>query len=390
MTTGPPDRTRPLIYASVAVVLAFAWQALAVRYIYGGRWTGLFCTSALVAPPPGLAAENIYLFSGTDGYDGQFYHYAAHDPLLLHGMAQYMDSPRVRYWRILVPGLAALLAAGHSRYVDAAYIGVNLLFLFGGIYWLGRFIGIHGFHPAWAVLYLLSPATVVSLDRLTVDLALASLTIGFALYVTEDRPHELYMILALAPLARETGFFLTAAYCMAELREHRFQRAFLFATSAVPALAWYAFLAGRTSGANVMSWLTALPLASLMNRMLHPVHYAHAAPAVAFAANLLDELALAGALFSIVLSFWLLRKEWAWPLQFAVILIALGSLNFGPPFWIEAYAFGRILTPLLVMLALFGVRSRSWITLLPLVMIVPRVIFEMGGQFIKVARGLFT
>jgi len=65
-------------------------------------------------------------------------------------------------------------------------------------------------------------------------------------------------------------------------------------------------------------------------------------------------------------------------------------LNFGPPFWIEAYAFGRILTPLLVMLALFGVWSRSWITLLPLVMIVPRVIFEMGGQFIKVARGLFT
>jgi hypothetical protein len=389
VTAGAPDRIRPLIFAIVAIVLAFAWQALAVRFVYGGNWTGLFCTGAVVLPPPTLTAENIYLFSGTNGYDGQYYHYIAHDPLLRHGLAQYMDSPRVRYWRILVPGLAAMLAAGQPRYVDAAYISVNLLFLFAGIYWLGRFIGLHGFHPAWAMLYLLAPATVVSLDRLTVDLSLASLTIAFALYVTEQRSSKLYLILALAPLARETGFFLTAAYCLAQLFERRFKRAILYATSAVPALAWHAFLAGRTAPSNVIGWLTTLPLAGLTSRMLNPVHYP-ASPPVAIAANLLDELALAGAFFSFAFSFWLLRTTWPRPLRLAVILIAVGGLNFSQPFWIEAYAFGRILTPLLVMLALFAVQSRSWSTSLPLVMIVPRVIFEMGGQFIKVARGLFT
>ncbi len=387
MTAGAPDRIRPLVFAVVAVVLAFAWQTLAVRFVYGGNWTGLFCTGAAMAPPPALAAEKIFLFSDADGYDGQYYHYMAHDPLLLHGLAQYIDSPRVRYWRILVPGLAALLAAGQPRYVDAAYIGVNLLFLLAGTYWLGRFIDVHGCHPAWAMLYLLAPATVVSLDRLTVDLALASLTVGFALYVTEQHPSKLYLILALAPLARETGFFLTAAYCLAQLLERRFKTAFLYATSAVPALVWHAFLAGRTPPSNVMAWLTTLPLAGLISRMLNPAFYP-ASSGVAFAANLLDELALAGALCSFVLSFWLLRKTWTWPLKFAVIMVAAGGLNFGAPFWIEAYAFGRILTPLLVMLALFAVWSRSWITFSPLVMIVPRVVFEMGGQFIKVARGL--
>jgi len=308
VTNGRPDRIRPLICATVAVVLALVWQALAVHYNYGGNWTGLFCTGALAAPPSALAAEKIYLFSCTNGYDGQFYHYVAHDPLLQHRLAQYMDWPHLRYSRILVPGLAALLASGQSRYIDPAYVGVNLLFFFAGAYWLGRFIGLYGLHPAWAVLYLLAPATVVSLDRLTVDLALTSVAIGFALYVTEDRPRKLYLILALAPLARETGFLFTAAYCLAELRERRLKRAVLFATSAVPALAWYAFLAGRTSGYNVTSWLTIVPLAGLTSRMLHPVHYA-AAPAVALAANVLDELALAGALFSLVLSFWILRKE---------------------------------------------------------------------------------
>jgi hypothetical protein len=389
VTSGRPDRTWPLICATCAVGLAFAWQALTVRFNYAGNWTGLFCTGVVVVPPPELAAENIYRFAGTYGYDGQFYHYVAHDPLLQHGLARHMDWPRQRYARILVPGLAALLAAGQSRHVDAAYISVNLLFLFAGIYWLGRFIGIYTFHPAWAVLYLLAPATVVSLDRLTVDLALVSLAIGFALYVTEDRPREIHLILVLAPLARETGFLFTAAYVLAELRERRFNKAFLFATSAVPALGWYAFLTARTSGYNVMSWLASLPLASLANRMLNPVHYA-SAPAVALAASLLDELALAGALFSLILPFWLLRKNWSWPLQWVAILMAVGSLNLGPLFWMEAYAFGRILSPLLVVLALFAVWSRSWAPLLPLVMVVPRVIFEMGGQFIKIARGLFT
>jgi len=389
VTSGRPDRARPLICATFAVALAFAWQALAVRFNYSGNWTGLFCTGVVVPPPPTLAAENIYRFSGTYGYDGQFYHYVAHDPLLQNGMERHMDWPRMRYARILVPGLAALLAAGQSQHVDVAYISVNLLFLFAGIYWLSRFLAIYGFHPVWAVLYLLAPATVVSLDRLTVDLALVSLTIGFALYVTEDRPRKIYLILALAPLARETGFLFTAAYCLAELREHRLKRAFLFATSAVPAVAWYAFLTARTSGHDIMSWLTSFPLASLTSRMLHPVHYA-SAPAVALAATLLDELALAGALFSLLLSFWLQRKKWSWPLQFVVLLMALGSLNLGPLFWIEAYAFGRILSPLLVVLALFAVQSRSWVPLLPLIMISPRVIFQMGGQFIKVAHGLFT
>jgi hypothetical protein len=304
-------------------------------------------------------------------------------------MARYMDWPRLRYGRILVPGLAALLAAGQSSFVDAAYIGVNLLFLFAGVYWLGRFIGIYGFHPAWAVLYLLVPATVVSIDRLTVDLALASLTMGFALYVTEERPRHVYLILALAPLARETGLLLTAGYVLAELRERRLKRAILFAASAVPALGWYAFLAARTSGQNVISWWTALPLASLASRMLHPVPYA-SAPAVSLSATVLDELALAGALFSLILAFWLLREEWSWPLQLAAVLMAAASLNLGPLFWMEAYAFGRILSPLLLLLALFAVRSRSWVPLLPLVMIFPRVVFEMGGQVIRVVRGLFT
>jgi hypothetical protein len=389
MTPGAVDRIRPLIYAIVAVLLAFTWQALTVRYNYGGNWTGLFCTGGNLTQPPTLATEHIYRFPNTYGYDGQYYHYLAHDPLFRNGLDRYIDAPRLRYRRILLPALADMAAAGRAQYVDAAYIAVNLLSLIAGTYWLSRFIGIYGFHPAWGLLFLTVPATVVSLDRMTVDMVLTALCIGFALYVSEDRPGKLYLVLMLAPLARETGLLLIAAYCFSALSEHRFRRAILFATSALPALGWYAFVQSRTAGYSATGWFTTVPLAGLIREMSHPVHYP-LAPGVALAADALDELALAGMLLGFIFSFWLMRQKWPRPLQFAALLIALGGLNFDQPFWIEAYSFGRVLSPLLVLIALFACQSRSWIALLPLAMIVPRISLQMGGQIVKVAQGLFA
>jgi hypothetical protein len=388
MTPGGVDRIRPLFYAVVAVLLAFTWQALTVRYNYAGNWTGLFCTGGNLSQPPSLAAEHIYNFANGYGYDGQYYHYVAHDPLFRNGLNRYIDAPRLRYRRILMPALARLVAAGRARYIDSAYIAGNLLALFAGVYWLGRFLGIYGFHPASGLSFLIVPATVVSLDRLTVDMALAALCIGFALYVAENQPRKLYLVLLLAPLARETGLLLIGAYCLSELTERRFRRAALFATSAVPTLGWYAFVQSRTSGYSSAGWFTPVPLAGLIREMSHPVHYP-SAPAVALATDALDELALAGMLLGFIVAFWLIGQKWPHPLQFAVILIALGGLNFDQPFWIEAYSFGRVLSPLLVLIALFACQSRWWITLLPLAMIVPRIGLQMGGQVVKVAHGLF-
>jgi len=389
VTLGAPGRTGPLIYALLAVALGVTWQALTVRYNYGGKWTGLFCTGANLPPPPALAWEHIYRFPNSSGYDGQFYHYVAHDPLFRFGLNRYIDAPRLRWRRILIPALAYMAATGLARHIDAAYIAVTLLFLLAGVYWLGRFIRTEGFHPVGSLLFLLVPATVVSLDRLTIDAALAALCVGFALYVKEGRPGKVYLILVLAPLVRETGLLLIAAYSLAELSGRHLGRAVLFATSVVPALAWYGFVHSRTAPHSVTGWFTAVPLAGLAGQMVHPVHYP--VPAVtALTWIAFDELALAGMLLAFITSFWLIRQKWLRPLQFAAVLLVLGGLNLGEPFWVEAYAFGRIFSPLLLLLALFGCCSRSWIALLPAAMVVPRVCIELGGQIVNIARRLFA
>src|ERR1700693_1729107 len=112
------------------------------------------------------------------GYDGQFYRPIAHDPLIRRGFAAYVDNPSLRWRRIGVPGLAALLAFGNDGAVDFTYAAVQLVFVLLGAFWLARYAQDRHEHAAWGLAFLLIPAVAVSLDRMTIDLALGALKIG--------------------------------------------------------------------------------------------------------------------------------------------------------------------------------------------------------------------
>ena len=79
---------RLFLPALVAVCGVFTCQSLTVRYSYGGNWSGLFLTGALLPPPVALSVEHIYLNPSSVGYDGQAYQYIAHDPFFQRGTAR--------------------------------------------------------------------------------------------------------------------------------------------------------------------------------------------------------------------------------------------------------------------------------------------------------------
>ena len=388
-------RKQAVTCAAIALALAFLWQFLVVRYTLSGRWTGLFYTGGNLTQPPSLADEQLFVFPHSNGYDGQFYHYVAHDPLFRKGLARYIDAPRLRYRRILVPALASLLAAGQSHYIDAALIAVNLFFVFAGSYWLSRFALQFGAHPGIGLLFLLVPAVLVGIDRLTTDLALAALCVGFAMYVAEQRFGKLYLILALAPLARETGLLLTAGYSVALVLQQQFKRTFVFASSAAPALVWYGFVHNHTPAYNTHAWLIPLPLGGLISRMIHPINYP-LIPAVKWTAMILDEFALAGVLIAILLAFRLVvsthgeSPSWLRTLAIVAALIALSALNLGAPFWGDPYSFSRIFSPLLLLVALPACCSRHWLSLLPIAMTIPRIGLQFAYEFYRIARAMFA
>src|ERR1044072_1877409 len=111
----------------MSVLLVFSWTVAWIHYVFGGNWTAVFYTGADLRVPPDLDAQTYRV--PKVGYDGQFYRCLAHDPFLRKGYGSYVDSPRLRFGRILVPFLAWLLGAGQSRWIDGAYVAVRMLFL---------------------------------------------------------------------------------------------------------------------------------------------------------------------------------------------------------------------------------------------------------------------
>src|SRR5438067_9394654 len=117
MSTGSLSPARAGI---LSIFLCFAWQAFVVHGGRDGNWTSLFSTGSRYPVPP-LLFPHTYVIPNSDGYDGQFYRYMAHDPLLSRGFTAYIDDARYRYARILILGIAYVLALGQDPAIDWTY-----------------------------------------------------------------------------------------------------------------------------------------------------------------------------------------------------------------------------------------------------------------------------
>jgi hypothetical protein len=380
-------------WAILCAILVLSWQGLTVWRNYGGNWSALFCTGVKFPVPPALADENIYRFRRSNGWDGQFYHYIAHDPFLADGMWHYIDIPRLRYRRILIPASAYVLALGRAAHIDTAYRAVILLFFALGAYWLSRLAAVHGRSRAWGLAFGCVPAAIVSMDRMAVDIALAAFIIAFALYSRAGEPDwKLYVVLLSAALVRDTGLLLAAAYCIWLLLRKRGRRAAIFATAALPTLAWYAYIDARLP----RSWASpyfGLPFAGLLSRLLHPLPYPFS-PLVNSAVKGFDYLAVAGILLAFAIVFPLARKTGFNPRMLAALMFVLLGMLFQRDGWLEIYDIGRILSPLLLLLALEPLISPpvishrtaafKWLPLAPLCMVAPRCAVQLAPQVLGV------
>jgi hypothetical protein len=367
--------------ALLCALTGLAVQVLAVNWRYGGNWTGLFCTGSAFPVPPVLAGENVYIFPNSTGYDGQMYHYVAHDPLMRTEMWRYVDNARIRYRRILLPAIAFLLAVGRQPWIDHAYIGANLLFLLLGAWWLSRYLDLLGYQPRWAALFVLVPAVLISLDRLTVDLAFTALCIGFALYMRLGQDASACAVLALACLTRDTGFVLAAAACLAMLAAHRFAKAVLFGAAILPSVAWYWFVQLRTPDYTDARFGQLIPFKGVFEALLHPMAYPFGS-SVNAALGWLDRLALLGFVLAVAFTVWLVRHNGFGHMETALVLWSIIGLCLPGSFWEECYSGSRAFTPLLIWVMLAALPRAGWRAALPLLMAMPRVILQVIGPLL--------
>jgi hypothetical protein len=361
-----------------AFSLVLAWQTTTVHCNYGGNWSALFYIGDRWPLPPELASDGVRVFRNDPGYDGVFYHLVAHDPWLTRGFSRFADNASLRWRRILTPGLAHLAAFGNDARIHTSYICVNLLFVFLGAWWLARYCLSQGLNFAIGLGFLAIPSVLVSMDRLTIDTALAALIIGFLVYAGKDKGMKSMALLALCPLARETGLCVTAGQALADFRNREWKRAFGTAATTIPFFLWAGFVLRHTP-ADGTPWL-AWPFEGILRRTLHPLAYPITGRWVALAA-FLDYLALLGIWVALFLTGYLALKRKSGLLESCALTFAFAAIFLGKAdIWSGAYEFGRTMSPLLILLGLYAVREKNRWFLLPLILSLPRILLQLEPQ----------
>jgi hypothetical protein len=367
-------RENCLAIAIFALLGVFLWQAASVEFKFRGNWTALFLSGEQYPIPPSLAGDGVYRFRRTPGYDGQFYHFIAHDPLLRTDAAEYVDSPELRWRRILVPGLAHLLAFGRMDWIDGAYIAVVLASVSVGVFWLALYARVYELPAYFGLAFLAVPAVLVSIERLTVDVALAALAVGFIYHARRGPDWAFYTILILAPLARETGIGFTIAAAAFSVYRRKWRRAGLELATALPFAAWAIYVHQNTPSKEHV-WGTLVPLSGLFTRSIHPIDWEGSRGAVYAATQ--DAIALAGFWAALLLLAVVFRRRPLTLLHAAIGVFAGFTVFLGAPsVWEESIAFSRVLSPFIVWLMMFGIAHQSWWMALPLALATTRTAYE--------------
>ncbi len=306
------------------------------------------------------------------------------------GFLPYLDNPSLRWRRIGLPGLAALLAAGSDRYVDFTYVGIQVVFVFLGAFWLCRYAQRHGRSALWGLAFLVVPAVAVSLDRMTVDLPLAALMIGLVRYGEGGvrPPWVFYVLLCAAPLFRETGMVLLLGWCLYCGLRRDWRAVGLGAACAIPAVGWWTYVRFETA-ADHLPWLAAIPFGGIVRQTFETLRNAQAPAATLWlrAAAALEVVALAGIWLALLFLFYMIwRRRWG-PIEVSVIVFAAFACMLGLDIWNAAYATGRTMSPLLVLLGLLALKERRIVLALPLLLVLPRIALQYEAQLRAALRG---
>jgi hypothetical protein len=366
--------------AVVSVGLALLWLTATVYRNYGGNWTGIYCFGETYAIGAETERLGVYKHPGSFGYDGQIYFLMAQDPFLRGEPHRYVDFPRLRYRRILIPLAARIAALGNDAALVATYLGVMLAFLALGAWSAARWAELRR-HSCWiGLLFLLVPGVAISIDRMTVDLGLAALTMT-AIYAWNARLRKLLLLsLALAPLVRETGLLLIAGFALVSILNRKWRDASGFVACAAPAAAWFVWVHLRTQPMDYAN--TMIPMASILKGFYAPAEYPPGLPwrrLWVFA----DLLALVGVVygFYLALRWW---KNWREePLRAAALLFALMGMTLQrDDHWWRVYDFGRVYTPMMIIL--MTDRESHLIHASPAMLMWPRIGLQVGRQILGI------
>ena len=249
---------RPAFVDTALVALAvslFCASALsAMLEPYAGNASGLLVIEREKAdrfpPLSELPGEKQALFLHDNaGYDGQFFYFMAFDPLLRAYAATpdrygaFIDAPPYRYGRIGFSLLTRVFAAGLPRQYPVTMVALVTVATVVGAVCLAGIFAHYGRAPAWALMYMLVPGFIISMQMtLPEPIAAAALLGGYWCWL-RGRLWPTAALFAFALLVRETSAILLLALIGWEaVRPGRRAAAAVLAAGLLPLALWRAYV----------------------------------------------------------------------------------------------------------------------------------------------------
>jgi hypothetical protein len=207
------------------------------------------------------------LVGGRTGYDGQFVYYLARD-----GWAAipHLDAPAYRMSRILYPLLAAILSGRQTALLPWMMVAINYVAVVAGTAAIARWLAARSTTPWWALAYAGSAGLVFAYSRDCTEPLAYGLVAGGATAWLDGRRPGAWMLLALAPLAREATVLFAVALAAAAVVRRRWGEVAALAATALPMLLWQIYLTAHVPApaigvVRVLEWplAGAFPIADL-------------------------------------------------------------------------------------------------------------------------------
>lgn len=177
------------------------------------------------------------------GYDGQFFFYLAHDPLLrVDDPEAFLDRPAYRAARILYPALAWAASLGHPEAIPWALLAINLVAAALGTVAAVDVLRSLGARPWLALVFGFSPAVLIGLIAdLSEPTALALVAGGVALFL-RGRHRGAGLTLAFATLAREASALVPLGFALHAVARRSWRQAVEYLLPLLLPLAWHLWL----------------------------------------------------------------------------------------------------------------------------------------------------
>ncbi|NEP12512.1 MAG: hypothetical protein F6K14_20350 [Symploca sp. SIO2C1] len=255
-------------------ILAVALVTAVVLYLYffkfEGNITGFFRIGSILPLSPFLQHQDIFIYQGELGYDGQMFLSLALDPFLQEsGTIDALDHPQYRYRRILYPLLGYIFGFGNSQLIPYIMVGINclsiVLIVFVSSLYLKKYSGI-----TWqGLLVLCIPGVWIILSLSTAGL-LSSLLLVTALYCyRNNQPLATALSIAAACLNREIMLLMWLSLLLTSIWERKWSQLRHLLWAWLPAAIWNIYVVYRLQfqGTSGVSENFGYPLVGIFNKL---------------------------------------------------------------------------------------------------------------------------